>query len=148
MLLLLYVVVLNLYVPGGDGVPGLARRRVTLGHAGVAALAFSTGMDVAVEQVVAEDGTVLRHDGSGVPEVEPPRYDGDDAEGIRESLRVHGFATIKHAMLPHEVDEGRRLLWQFLEGDEAPLMTMTRPVGWKQGQPTTWIEGHGDHLIS
>jgi len=101
-----------------------------------------------IEEVVADDGTVLRYDGSGVPEVEPPRFERDDAEGIRESLRVHGFATIKEAMLPHEVEEGRRLLWQFLEGNEQPLMTQTRPVGWKQGQPTTWIEGHGDHLIS
>jgi hypothetical protein len=100
------------------------------------------------EVVVQEDGTVLRYDNSGVPEVEPPRFERDDAEGIRKSLQVHGFATIKEAMLPHEVKEGRRLLWQFLEGNEQPLMTQTRPVGWKQGQPTTWVEGHGDHLIS
>eukprot|EP01051_Picozoa_sp_SAG22_P001397 SAG22_NODE_54_length_23787_cov_12.917511_10_plen_249_part_00 len=104
-------------------------------------------MDV-TEEVVAEDGTVMRYDGSGVPEVQPPRFERDDAAGIRESLRVHGFATVKEAMLPHEVEEGRRLLWQFLQGDEAPLMTQTRPVGWKQGSPTTWVEGHGDHLIS
>jgi|EP01044_Picomonas_judraskeda_P000350 hypothetical protein len=98
--------------------------------------------------VVEDDGTVLRYDGSGVPEVEPPRFKRDDAQGIRKSLKVHGFATIKEAMLPHEVDEGRRLLWQFLEGNEQPLMTQKRPTGWRQGQPTTWLEGHGDHLIS
>lgn len=102
------------------------------------------------QEEVLEDGTVLRHDSSGVPEVEPPRFERYDAEGIRESLRIHGFATIKEAMLPHEVEEGRRLLWQFLEGQEEKDAKLhhVRPCGWKQGQPTTWIEGHGDHLIS
>ena len=87
-------------------------------------------MEVLQEEVL-EDGTVLRHDSSGVPEVEPPRFDRDDAEGIRESLRVHGFATCKEAMLPHEVEEGRRLLWQFLEGDEEKDAQLhhERPVG-------------------
>ena len=101
-----------------------------------------------VEVVTAEDGTVLRHDGSGVPQVSPPRFDVDDADGIRGSLKAHGFACIKEAMLPHEVTHGRELLWQFLEGDEQPLMTQSRPAGWKRGQPTTWLEGHGDHLMT
>jgi hypothetical protein len=100
-----------------------------------------------VEEVL-DDDTVLRHDGSGVPEVAPPRFDLDDNEGIRRSLKKHGFACIKHAMLPHEVEKGRELLWQFLEGREQPKMRQSRPVGWKEGQPKTWIEGHGDHLMT
>ena len=83
-----------------------------------------------------------------VPEIRPPRYDVDDVEGIRASLREDGFATIREAMLPHEVAHARNLLWQFLEGNEQPLMRQERPRNWKRGQPTTWIEGHGDHLMT
>lgn len=83
-----------------------------------------------------------------VPEYTPIRYDVSDVAGIRESLKELGFACVKEAMRPHEVQKGRDLLWQFLEGHEQPGMTQTRPVGWERGKPTTWQKGHGDHLLT
>ena len=52
-------------------------------------------------------------------------------------------ACIKQVADESELEEARDLLWEHLEGRDSPLMRQTRPVGWKRGQPETWVEGHG-----
>ena len=105
-----------------------------------------------------------------MPEIAPDRLDGDDTDGIRRSLEEHGFACVRCARLPTpppthhsqlpprrrpwlttarrealspaELEHAESLLWQHLEGDESPRMNQRRPIGWKRGQPQTWLEGH------
>lgn len=83
-----------------------------------------------------------------VEELAPVRIDVKDTVAIRSSLEEHGFACVRCAVAAEELTHARELLWRFLEGDEAPLMTQRRPVGWKRGRPTTWVEGHGDALMT
>jgi hypothetical protein len=49
-----------------------------------------------------------------------------------------------------ELDRAEDLLWQHLEGVEeaSQRMAQRRPVGWRRGQPATWLEGHGDGLMT
>ena len=81
-------------------------------------------------------------------ELAPPRIDVHDSVAIRASLEKHGFACVRSAVAADELVHARNLLWNFLEGHEAPHMTQRRPVGWRRGHPTTWIEGHGDALMT
>ena len=81
-------------------------------------------------------------------ELAPPRIDVHDSVAIRASLEKYGFACVRSAVTADELVHARDLLWKFLEGYEAPHMTQQRPVGWRRGQPTTWIEGHGDALMT
>jgi hypothetical protein len=83
-----------------------------------------------------------------VEELAPSRIEVDDSAAIRASLEEYGFACVRGAVTSDELTHARDLLWKFLEGDEAPRMTQRRPVGWKRGQPTTWVEGHGDALMT
>ena len=83
-----------------------------------------------------------------VEELAPSRIEVDDSAAIRASLEEYGFACVRGAVTSDELTHARDLLWKFLEGDEAPCMTQRRPVGWKRGQPTTWVEGHGDALMT
>ena len=48
----------------------------------------------------------------------------------------------REALSPAELEHAESLLWQHLEGDESPRMNQRRPIGWKRGQPQTWLEGH------
>ena len=83
-----------------------------------------------------------------VPEFAPERLDVEDTAAIRASLDVHGYACIKAVASAAELAEARDMLWEHLEGRETPLMRQTRPVGWKRGRPETWVEGHGDGLMT
>jgi hypothetical protein len=84
-----------------------------------------------------------------VPEFAPERLDVADTAAIRASLDEHGYACIKEVASEAELAEARDLLWNHLEGkEEEPLMRQPRPVGWKRGCPETWIEGHGDGLLT
>jgi hypothetical protein len=49
-----------------------------------------------------------------------------------------------------ELDRAEDLLWRHLEGVEeaSRRMAQKRPIGWRRGQPTTWLEGHGDGLMT
>ena len=83
-----------------------------------------------------------------VPEFAPERIDVDDVAAIRASLDVHGYACIKEVASEAELQTARDMLWEHLEGRSEPSMRQTRPVGWKRGVPTTWLEGHGDGLLT
>jgi hypothetical protein len=92
--------------------------------------------------------TLRMPDAVQVPEFTPVRLDVADTVAIKNSLDEHGYACIKDVASEAELEEARDLLWEHLEGRDTPLMRQARPVGWKRGQPTTWIEGHGDGLMS
>ena len=83
-----------------------------------------------------------------VPEISPVRLDMADAAGIRARLVEDGFACVQNAVSEAELQHARELLWQFLQGDESPRMTQTRPVGWERADPSSWLEGHGDALMT
>ena len=84
-----------------------------------------------------------------VPELAPPRLEPGDTAAIRAHLEQHGFAVVK-ALSSEEVAEAEDLLWAHLEGREAATrrMTQVRPLGWRRGEPTSWLEGHGDALMT
>ena len=85
---------------------------------------------------------------TAIPEVAPARIDVGDSAAIRASLEENGYACVREAVSADELAHARDLLWHFLEGHETPRMVQTRPVGWKRGQPATWVEGHGDALMT
>jgi hypothetical protein len=93
---------------------------------------------------------LLRPSGSGIPEVSPARLDPSDRAGIRVHLREHGFACVQGCMSQAELDRAEDLLWRHLEGVEeaSQRQAQRRPVGWRRGQPTTWLQGHGDGLMT
>jgi len=93
---------------------------------------------------------LLRPSASGIPEVSPARLDPSDRAGIRAHLDEHGFACVRGCMSQAELDHAEDLLWQHLEGVEeaSQRMAQRRPLGWRRGQPTTWLEGHGDGLMT
>ena len=86
----------------------------------------------------------------GVPEVAPARLETTDSLAIRTHLQEHGFACVRCAVGTAELRVAEDLLWQHLEGTEAATrrMTQVRPVGWRRNEPTTWVEGHGDALMT
>jgi phytanoyl-CoA dioxygenase PhyH len=96
------------------------------------------------------DTMLLRPSDSGIPEVSPGRLDPSDRAGIRAHLEEHGFACVRGCMGQPELDRAEDLLWQHLEGAEAASQRMAqkRPVGWRRGQPETWLDGHGDGLMT
>ena len=59
----------------------------------------------------------------------------EDTAAIRASLDVHGYACIADVADEQELEHGRDLLWDHIEGRTEPKMRQTRPVGWKRGQP-------------
>ncbi len=81
-------------------------------------------------------------------EVTPPRFHVDDAAGIQAQLEVEGFACVADCLNAEELVQARELLWNHLEGTECPQMTQTRPVGWRRDDVSTWVEGHGDGLMT
>ncbi len=81
-------------------------------------------------------------------EVTPPRFRPEDIRGIRAELDEQGFVCIAECLNTDELVYARDLLWQHLEGRECPQMTQTRPVGWKRDDVKTWVEGHGDGLMT
>jgi hypothetical protein len=85
-----------------------------------------------------------------VAEVAPPRLEADDRAGIKAHLREHGFACVRSALSRAELEHAHDLLWRHLDGteDASQRMTQRRPLGWRRGEPTTWLEGHGDALMS
>ncbi|HTV17348.1 MAG TPA: phytanoyl-CoA dioxygenase family protein, partial [Polyangiaceae bacterium] len=62
----------------------------------------------------------------------------------------HGFACVRACLSQPELDRAEELLWKHLEGVEeaSRRMAQRRPIGWRRGQPTTWLEGHGDGLMT
>ena len=86
----------------------------------------------------------------GVPEVSPARFEHSNCTGIRAHLQEHGFACVRGGLSQPELHHAENLLWEHLEGTERATQRMTqrRPVGWRRGQPTTWLEGHGDALMT
>lgn len=60
--------------------------------------------------------------------------------------------VVKHraALSPAELERADELLWQHLEGREPATQRMTqrRPMGWQRGSPRTWVDGHGDALMT
>jgi hypothetical protein len=87
---------------------------------------------------------------SGIPEISPARLDPTDRAGIRAHLEEHGFACVRGCMTQPELDHAEDLLWHHLEGTQEATrhMAQRRPIGWRRGQPATWIEGHGDGLMT
>ena len=57
-------------------------------------------------------------------------------------------ACVKEACTPEELKIAQAMLWDHLEGNDCPGMRQQRPVGWKQGAPETWVEGHGDGAMT
>ncbi|MEY2933760.1 MAG: hypothetical protein RL033_4509 [Pseudomonadota bacterium] len=92
----------------------------------------------------------LRPSESGIPEVSPRRLAPSDRAGIRAHLEEHGFACVRGCMSQPELDHAEDLLWRHLEGVEeaSQRMAQKRPIGWRRGQPTTWLKGHGDGLMT
>jgi hypothetical protein len=93
---------------------------------------------------------LLRPSQAGIPEVVPTRLERSDRAGIRAHLQEHGFACVRGCMSQPELDRAEDLLWKHLEGVEAASQRMAqrRPIGWRRGQPTTWLDGHGDGLMT
>jgi len=93
---------------------------------------------------------LLRPSPSGIPEVSPTRFDPSDRAGIRAYLEEHGFACVRGCMSQAELERAEELLWRHLEGVEeaSQRMAQRRPVGWRRGEPATWLEGHGDGLMT
>jgi phytanoyl-CoA dioxygenase PhyH len=93
---------------------------------------------------------LLRPSKSGIPEVAPTRLDRSDRAGIRAHLEEYGFACVRGCMSQPELERAENLLWKHLEGVEeaSQRMAQKRPIGWRRGQPTTWIAGHGDGLMT
>jgi hypothetical protein len=93
---------------------------------------------------------VLRESESGIPEVSPARLHPADRAGIRAHLEEHGFACVQGGMTQPELERAEDLLWNHLEGVEqaSQRMAQRRPIGWRRGRPTTWLEGHGDGLMT
>jgi hypothetical protein len=85
-----------------------------------------------------------------IPAISPARLDPSDGAGIRAHLAQHGFACVRGCMSRAELERAEGLLWKHLEGVEeaSQRMAQKRPIGWRRGQPTTWIEGHGDGLMT
>ena len=61
---------------------------------------------------------------------------------------VSADACVKEACTPEELKIAQAMLWDHLEGNDCPGMRQQRPVGWKQGAPETWVEGHGDGAMT
>jgi hypothetical protein len=83
-----------------------------------------------------------------VPEFAPERIDVSDVDAIRASLSEHGYACVKDVATEAELETARDMLWEHLEGRTEPAMRQSRPTGWNRGEPTTWLEGHGDGLLT
>ena len=76
-----------------------------------------------------------------VPELRPAaRFAPGDAAGIREHLEREGYALVRDAASPAELERARGLLWSHLEGADCPRVQQPRPVGWRRGDPCTWQE--------
>jgi len=105
---------------------------------------------IANSQRSRAETTLLRQSESGIPEVSPARLDPSDRAGIRAHLEQHGFACVRGCMSQPELDRAEDLLWRHLEGVEeaSQRMAQQRPIGWRRGQPTTWLKGHGDGLMT
>ena len=67
--------------------------------------------------------------GIEIPELQPTRFDVEDAEGIRAHLKDYGFVAIKDVAGEAELDHARGLLWSHL-GEH----------GWVEGQPRTYTD--------
>ncbi|HEU4578541.1 MAG TPA: phytanoyl-CoA dioxygenase family protein [Polyangiaceae bacterium] len=93
---------------------------------------------------------LLRSSEAGIPELSPTRLDPSDRAGIQAHLDQHGFACVRSALSPPELERAEDLLWRHLEGVEEATQRMAqrRPIGWRRGQPATWTEGHGDGLMT
>jgi len=93
---------------------------------------------------------LLRSFELGIPEVAPARLDRSDRAGIRAHLEEHGFACVRECLSQPELDRAEDLLWRHLEGVEeaSQRMAQKRPIGWRRGQPKTWLDGHGDGLMT
>ena len=61
--------------------------------------------------------------GIEIPELQPTRFDVEDAEGIRAHLKDYGFVAIKDVAGEAELEHARGLLWSHL-GEH----------GWIEGQ--------------
>jgi len=61
---------------------------------------------------------------------------------------VSADACVKEACTPEELKIAQAMLWDHLEGNDCPGMRQQRPIGWKQGAPETWVEGHGDGAMT
>lgn len=85
-----------------------------------------------------------------VAEVSPVRFDAADRAGIKQHLTEHGYACVQRALSPPELSHAHELLWAHLEGTEDATQNMTqrKPEGWRRDEPTTWLEGHGDALMT
>lgn len=81
-------------------------------------------------------------------EISPPRIQVSDTAEISKQLDSEGFVCIEACLNANELAHARDLLWEHLEGRECPQMTQLRPVGWKRDDVTTWVEGHGDGLMT
>ena len=86
----------------------------------------------------------------GIPEISPYRFKPSDSASIQAHLQEHGFVCIRGCMSQPELDHAEDLLWQHLEGVEEATQRMAqkRPMGWRRGQPTTWLGGRGDGLMA
>jgi hypothetical protein len=62
------------------------------------------------------------------------------ARSLARSLFRPLQACVKDVASEAELQTARDMLWEHLEGRSEPLMRQSRPVGWKRGEPTTWIE--------
>jgi|EP01047_Picozoa_sp_COSAG01_P037497 hypothetical protein len=81
-------------------------------------------------------------------EVTPPRISADDPAEIKVHLDREGFACVAGCLNAAELEHARELLWNHLEGTECPHMTQSRPVGWQRDNVRSWVEGHGDGLMT
>ena len=72
-----------------------------------------------------------------VPELTPRRFDVSDAEGLHAHMVEHGYAVVKEAARPAELEMARQLFWDWLQ---EPHYTKDGQVtfGWNKDDPTTW----------
>ena len=81
-----------------------------------------------------------------IPEITPQRFDVSEKEGLYSHLVEHGYAVVKEAARPHELEKARELFWSWLEATHT-TKDGSQSFGWDRNDPTTWTdaslnEGH------
>ena len=74
-----------------------------------------------------------------IPELTPQRLDVSDREGLRAHLAQHGYAVVKEAARPHELEKARELFWSWLE-ETHYTKDGSASFGWDRNDPTTWTD--------
>jgi ectoine hydroxylase-related dioxygenase (phytanoyl-CoA dioxygenase family) len=79
----------------------------------------------------------------GAPRIQPyapPRFAVDDPAGYAY-LEEHGYAVFKDVASPDQLEEGRQLAWDFLEGMPSASIKRNDPSTWNDNWPDPYRKG-------